>query len=86
MSTPRKSPSLLAISIAWSLAIAFVMTAITFLHQTPGEVANAGGGLGLGQVGMLFLIWFLAAEATLLIGGGLYFGVNLLLRGGRKGA
>jgi hypothetical protein len=85
MPTPRKAPSLLAISIAWSAAIAFVMTAVTFLHQTPGEVANAAGDLGPGQVGILFLAWFVAAELTLLIGGGLYLGVTLLLRGGRQG-
>jgi CBS-domain-containing membrane protein len=75
-----KAPSLLAISIAWSVVIACIMTAITFLHQTPGEVAAAEGGLQWGQVGFLFLIWFIAAELTLVIGGALYFGVALLLR------
>ena len=34
---PPKAPSLLAISGAWSLVIALIMTGITFLHQTPGE-------------------------------------------------
>ncbi len=80
MSRAAKAPSLLAISIAWSLVIAVIMTGVTFLHQTPGEVAAAGGGLGWGQVGLLFLVWFLAAEATLLVGGALYLGATLLLR------
>jgi hypothetical protein len=80
MPRTAKAPSLIAISIAWSAVIAFVMTAITFLHQTPGEVAAAEGGLQWGQVFFLFLIWFFAAELTLLIGGGLYLGVALLLR------
>lgn len=83
MAAPGKLPSLLAISIAWSLMIAVIMTAITFLHQTPGEVATAGNGLGLGQIGILFLVWFLAAELTLVVGGALYLGVALLLRRGR---
>jgi hypothetical protein len=84
MPTPRKIPSLLAISIAWSLMIAIIMTAITFLHQTPGEVAAAGGDLGWGQVGILFLVWFLAAELTLVVGGALYLGIALLLRRARR--
>jgi hypothetical protein len=84
MSAVRKAPSLLAISIAWSVVIAFIMTAITFLHHTPGEVTTAGGALGWGQVSLLFLAWFLAAEVTLVIGGALYFGLALLLRGGRN--
>jgi hypothetical protein len=86
MPIPGKLPSLLAISIAWSLMIALIMTGVTFLHQTPGEVATAGGRLGLGQIGILFLVWFLAAEVTLVVGGALYFGVAVLLRRGRGGS
>jgi hypothetical protein len=85
MSAPAKIPSLLAISIAWSLMIAVIMTAVSFLHQTPGEVAAAGGSLGLGQIFILFLVWFLAAEVTLVAGGALYLGVALLLRKARGG-
>ncbi|WP_295540689.1 hypothetical protein [uncultured Thiohalocapsa sp.] len=85
MPRTSKVPSLLAISMAWSAMIAFIMTAITFLHQTPGEVATAGGdGLQWGQVGFLFVLWFVAAEATLVIGGALYLGAALLL-GRRSG-
>jgi hypothetical protein len=80
MSRAAKIPSLLAISMAWSAMIAVIMTAITFLHQTPGEVAAAGGdGLQWGQVAFLFILWFLAAEVTLVLGGALYLGVALLL-------
>jgi hypothetical protein len=85
MPAQRNTPSLLGISIAWSLIIAAIMTAITFLHRTPGEVTAAGGALGLGQVGILFLAWFLAAEVTLVVGGALYLGANVLLRRGRNG-
>lgn len=83
MSSPRKPPSLLATSIAWSIAIAVLMTAISFLHQRPGDVADIQGGLGLRQAGILFLIWFGAAEALLLIGGGIYLGMSRLRRGGK---
>jgi len=82
---PAKAPSLLAISVAWSLVIASIMTGITFLHQTPGEVASVSGGLGLKQIGFLFLIWFVAAEVTLVVGGGLYLGAALLRRKARGG-
>ena len=83
--TPAKAPSLLAISVAWSLVIALIMTGITFLHQTPGEVASVGAGLGWKQIGFLFLLWFVAAEVTLVVGGALYLGVAWLLRKGRRG-
>lgn len=85
MSRTAKVPSLLAISIAWSAMIAAIMTAVTFLHQTPGEVAAASGdGLQWGQVAFLFVLWFVAAELTLVVGGALYLGVALLL-GRRSG-
>ncbi len=82
MSSPAKTPSLLAISVAWSLVIALIMTGIAFLHQTPGEVASVAGGLGWKQAGFLFLTWFIAAEVTLVLGGALYLGVAKLLRKG----
>ncbi len=85
MSTPAKAPSLLAISVAWSLVIALIMTGITFLHQTPGEVASMDGGLGWKQVGFLFLAWFIAAEVTLIVGGALYLGVALLRSRAKSG-
>jgi CBS-domain-containing membrane protein len=80
MPAVNKLPSLLAISVAWSLMIALIMTGITFLHQTPGEVAAAGGGMSLGRTGVLFLVWFVAAEVTLILGGALYVGVAMLRR------
>lgn len=82
MPVPAKLPSLLAISVVWSLLIALIMTGITFLHQTPGEVAASQGDLSWGQTGFLFLIWFIAAELTLLIGGALYIGIAMLRRRG----
>ena len=82
---PAEAPSLLAISVAWSLVIASIMTGITVLHRTPGEVASVSGGLGLKQIGFLFLIWFVAAEVTLVVGGGLYLGAALLRRKARRG-
>jgi hypothetical protein len=85
MPTPAKAPSLLAISVAWSLVIALIMTGISFLHQTPGEVAEVSGGLGWQQVGFLFITWFIAAEVTLVVGGALYLGVALLLRKAKGG-
>jgi hypothetical protein len=64
------------------LIIALIMTGITFLHQTPGEVAAAQGGLSWRQTGFLFLVWFAAAELTLVIGGALYLGIAMLRRRG----
>jgi disulfide bond formation protein DsbB len=84
MPSPRK-PSLLRISFAWSLLIALVMTAITFLHSFTGELTRAGtGGIEWRAVGWLFLGWLVGAELVLLIGGSLYLAVRRLLRGRRR--
>lgn len=85
MPNSSKLPSLLAISAAWSIMIALIMTGIGLLHQTPGEVASMGGGLDWKQAGFVFLAWFIAAEVTLVLGGALYAGVAMLRRKGQGG-
>ena len=75
----KQKPSLLMLSFSWSLIIALLMTAISFLHNFQGELNDAATGrVQWADVGFLFLAWFVAAEAVLLVGGVLYFGVSRL--------
>jgi len=76
----KQKPSLLRISIAWSLLIALIMTAIAVLfHNFQGELVDpASGALSLGSVAKVFLFWFVFAEAALILGGLLYFGARRL--------
>jgi len=68
------------LSFSWSLIIALLMTAISFLHNFQGELNDAATGLvQWSDVAFLFLAWFVAAETVLLVGGALYFGVSGLL-------
>jgi multisubunit Na+/H+ antiporter MnhB subunit len=77
----KQKPSLLMLSFSWSLIIALLMTAISFMHNFQGELSNpATGGIQWSNVGFLFLVWFVAAETVMLIGGGLYFGARSLFR------
>ena len=77
----KQKPSLLMLSFSWSLIIALLMTAISFLHNFEGELNDAATGrVQWSDVGFLFLAWFVAAEIVMLIGGGLYFGTLRLLR------
>ena len=69
----KSRPSLLGYAVAWSLLIAVLMTVLSFLHNTPGEIAAVGGGLSLSDIGMFFLVWFLGSLIVFLVGGGLYF-------------
>jgi hypothetical protein len=75
----KQKPSLLMLSFSWSLIIALLMTAISFLHNFQGELNDATTGrVQWADVGFLFLAWFVAAEAVMLIGGVLYFGLSRL--------
>jgi len=76
----KQKPSLLRISMAWSLLLAFIMTAIAVLgHNFQGELADpATGALSLRAIGKIFLLWFVFAEGALIIGGVLYFGSRRL--------
>jgi membrane protein DedA with SNARE-associated domain len=78
----KQKPSLLRISIAWSLLLAFIMTTIAVLgHNFQGELADpASGALSLRTVGKVFLLWFAGTEAALILGGLLYFGARHLAR------
>lgn len=77
----KQPPSLLMLSFSWSLIIALLMTAISFLHNFQGELTDsATGGIRWSDVGFLFLVWFVGAETVMLIGGGLYFGIKKLFR------
>lgn len=79
----KSRPSLLGYAVAWSLLIAILMTLLSFLHNTPGEIASVGGGLGATDIGMFFLVWFLGSLLVFLTGGGLYFLIRRLGAGRR---
>lgn len=69
------------LSMSWALIIALLMTAVSFMHNFQGELSDPlTGSIRWGDVGFLFLAWFVAAELIMLIGGGLYFGGKILLR------
>jgi len=69
------------LSFSWSLIIALLMTAISFMHNFQGELNDATtGAIQWSDVGFLFLVWFVAAETVMLIGGGLYLGAKRLFR------
>jgi hypothetical protein len=77
----QRKPSLLMLSFSWSLLIALLMTVISFLHNFQGELSDVTTGrIQWSHVGFLFLVWLVAAEAVLLIGGALYLGASRLLR------
>ncbi|MGB5834569.1 MAG: hypothetical protein WBG92_21635 [Thiohalocapsa sp.] len=77
----KQKPSLLMLSFSWSLIIALLMTAISFMHNFQGELTDsASGRIAWSDVGFLFLAWFVAAEVVMLISGGLYFGVRSLFQ------
>jgi uncharacterized membrane protein len=75
----KQKPSLLMLSFSWSLIIALLMTAISFLHTCSGESTSPGtGATRWADVVFLFFAWFVAAEVILLVGGGLYLGAMRL--------
>jgi hypothetical protein len=82
---PRTKPTLLMRSFAWALAIAVLMTAVSFMPGARDVVSDPASGQILWvSVGFVFLSWFVAAELVMLIGGGLYFGASWLLRGANR--
>jgi hypothetical protein len=76
----KQKPSLLRISMAWSLLLAFIMTLISVLgHNFQGELADpATGAISLRAIGKIFLFWFIGTEAVLILGGVLYIGARRL--------
>jgi hypothetical protein len=81
----KQKPSLLRISIAWSLLLALIMTIISvLLHNFQGELIDPGSGaLSLRSTAKVFLLWFIFAEAALILGGLLYFGTRRLFGRGQ---
>ena len=63
----KQKPSLLMLSMSWALIIALLMTAVSFMHNFQGELSDPlTGSIRWGDVGFLFLAWFVAAETGLL--------------------
>lgn len=85
VSNVKKKPNLILLSLFWSLLLAFVMTLIGFLHQTPTDLTDAaGGGVSWSRVLFLFFGWFVFAEIVMLVGGLIYI-LKARLRGGSRG-
>jgi hypothetical protein len=81
----KTKPSMLMLSFAWALAIAVLMTAVSFLPGARDVVTDPESGKTLWlSVGYVFLSWFVAAELVMVIGGGLYLGASRLFRGGNR--
>jgi hypothetical protein len=77
----QRKPSLLLISVAWSLLLAAIMTVIAFLHNFQGELTDPNtGGIRWRDVGFLFLFWFVFAEAVMIVGGLIYIAGRRLSR------
>jgi hypothetical protein len=80
----KTKPSMLMLSFAWALAIAVLMTAVSFLPGARDVVTDPSSGETLWlSVGFVFLSWFVAAELVMLVGGGVYLAASRLLRAKR---